>query len=186
MMSCSDFRLAPRHLAVPALLAALLLAGCSSGGMKFPVGFSVPVASASLAPQASTAPTIEPLAYSSPARASSGEVDRLISRYAGQYGIPERLVRRVVQRESRFNPSARNGPYWGLMQIRHDTAKSMGYRGSASGLLDAETNLRYAVKYLRGAWLVGGKNEDAAIRHYSRGYYYEAKRLGLLEETGLR
>jgi soluble lytic murein transglycosylase-like protein len=72
------------------------------------------------------------------------------------------------------------------MQIRHDTAKSMGYGGSASGLLDAETNLKYAVKYLAGAYLVANGNEDRAIRLYSAGYYYRAKRLGLLEETGLK
>lgn len=169
-----------------AVAGACLLAGCSAGSGSFPVGFAVPVATASLAPKAVAAAPVEPLAFAAPPRAGAGEVDRLIAHYAGHYGVPERLVRRVVQRESSFNPAARNGPYWGLMQIRHDTARSMGYRGSASGLLDADTNLRYAVKYLRGAWLVGGKNDDAAIRHYSRGYYYEAKRQGLLEETGLR
>jgi soluble lytic murein transglycosylase-like protein len=62
----------------------------------------------------------------------------------------------------------------------------MGYRGDGPGLLDADTNLKYAVKYLRGAYLVGGYSQDAAIRHYSRGYYYDAKRQGLLKETGLR
>jgi soluble lytic murein transglycosylase-like protein len=52
-------------------------------------------------------------------------------------------------------------------------------------LFDAETNLKYAVKYLRGAWLVAGGNEDRADRLYQRGYYYDAKRKGLLDETGL-
>ncbi len=72
------------------------------------------------------------------------------------------------------------------MQIRHETARTMGYRGPASGLLDADTNLKYAVKYLRGAYLVAGYNTDGAMRYYKRGYYYDAKRLGLLEEAGLR
>jgi soluble lytic murein transglycosylase-like protein len=115
-----------------------------------------------------------------------GEVDRLIGKYAAEYEVPETLVRRVVKRESNFNPRARNRVYWGLMQIRHDTARGMGYEGDASGLLDAETNLKYAVKYLRGAWIVGGYNQDAAVRHYQRGYYYDAKRKGLLKEAGLR
>ena len=57
---------------------------------------------------------------------------------------------------------------------------------SDAGLLDAETNLKYGVKYLRGAYLVADGNHDAAVKWYSRGYYYEAKRKGLLEETGLR
>ncbi len=100
--------------------------------------------------------------------------------------MPESLVRRVVARESGFNPGARNGPYYGLMQIRHDTARSMGYRGEPSGLLDAETNLKYAVKYLRGAYLVARSNPDMAVRFYASGYYYDAKRMGLLEEVGLR
>ena len=114
-----------------------------------------------------------------------GEVDRLIAKYAALYEVPEALVRRVVRRESNFNPAAHNRSYWGLMQIRHDTARGMGYRGPANGLLDAETNLKYAVKYLRGAWLVSGGNHDRAVGFYARGYYYDAKRKGLLDETGL-
>ena len=126
-----------------------------------------------------------PLAYAE-APASSGSVDGLIRKYAAVYDVPESLIRRVVQRESGFNPGARNGPYYGLMQIRHDTARSMGYSGSAAGLLDAETNLKYAVKYLRGAYVVAGYNSDGAVRNYARGYYYDAKRQGLLKEVGLR
>jgi soluble lytic murein transglycosylase-like protein len=115
----------------------------------------------------------------------SPELDALIARYATYYEVPVELVRRVVKRESNFRPAARNGPYWGLMQIRHDTARGMGYRGAASGLLDAETNLKYAVKYLRGAYLTAGGNHDRSVRFYARGYYYDAKRRGLLDETGL-
>ena len=66
------------------------------------------------------------------------------------------------------------------------TARGMGYQGSPQGLLDAETNLKYAVKYLRGAYMVADGNQDAAVKWYSRGYYYEAKKKGLLQATGLR
>ena len=38
---------------------------------------------------------------------------------------------------------------------------------------------------LRGAYLVSGGDIDRAMMWYARGYYYEAKRRGLLEETGL-
>jgi soluble lytic murein transglycosylase-like protein len=114
------------------------------------------------------------------------EMRALIRKYAGVYGIPESLLHRVIQRESGYNPAARNGPYYGLMQILPQTARTMGYRGDPSGLLDAETNLIYAGKYLRGAWLVSGGSQDRAVMWYSKGYYYEAKRKGLLEETGLR
>ena len=118
--------------------------------------------------------------------ARSPELDALIARYANHYQVPEELVRRVVKRESTFNPAARNGPYWGLMQILPATARSMGHDGPASELLDAETNLKYAVRYLRGAYITAGGNHDQAVRLYARGYYYDAKAKGLLEETGLR
>lgn len=114
------------------------------------------------------------------------EMDRLVAKYAALYDMPESLIHRVIQRESGYNPAARNGPYYGLMQILPQTARTMGYTGPAEGLLDAETNIKYAGAYLRGAWLVSGGNQDKAISWYSKGYYYEAKRLGLLEETGLK
>jgi soluble lytic murein transglycosylase-like protein len=110
----------------------------------------------------------------------------LIARAAREHDIPESLLHRVIQRESGYNPAARNGPYYGLMQILPQTARTMGHRGAPEELLDAETNLRYAGRYLRGAWLVSRGNQDRAVMWYARGYYYEAKRLGLLEETGLR
>ena len=110
----------------------------------------------------------------------------LINKYAQVHGIPVTLLHRVIIRESTHRPGARNGPYYGLMQILPETARTMGYRGSPAGLLDAETNLIYAGRYLRGAWLVSGGDETAAVSWYARGYYFEAKRLGLLEETGLQ
>jgi soluble lytic murein transglycosylase-like protein len=114
------------------------------------------------------------------------EMRALIRKYAGIHGIPESLLHRVIQRESDYNPRARNGPYYGLMQILPQTAGTMGYRGAPDGLLDAETNLQYAGRYLRGAWLVSDRSETEAVGWYARGYYYEAKRRGLLKETGLR
>jgi soluble lytic murein transglycosylase-like protein len=110
----------------------------------------------------------------------------LIGKYAALYDMPESLIHRVIQRESRYNPAARNGPYYGLMQIHPRTAQTMGYKGPPEGLLDAETNLIYAGKYLRGAWIVSRGNQDRAVMWYAKGYYYEAKRLGLLRETGLK
>jgi soluble lytic murein transglycosylase-like protein len=116
----------------------------------------------------------------------SPELRALIDDYADGYDIPRSLMHRVVKRESNYNPAARNGPYYGLMQIHPQTASTMGFDGPPSGLLDAETNLKYAGKYLRGAWLVADGSEDRAVKWYSSGYYYEAKRKGLLEETGLQ
>lgn len=114
------------------------------------------------------------------------EMRAKIKHWSRELDVPESLMHRVVKRESNYNPAARNGPYYGLMQILPQTARTMGYEGPDSGLLDADTNLHYGGRYLRGAWLVSHHNEDRAIKWYSQGYYYEAKRQGLLEETGLR
>lgn len=114
------------------------------------------------------------------------ELRALIEKYAAHYSVPVTLVQRVIIRESTHRPGARNGPYFGLMQILPQTARTMGHRGTASDLFDAETNLKYAVKYLRGAWLLSDGDEGKAVMWYARGYYYEAKRQGLLKETGLR
>ena len=54
----------------------------------------------------------------------------------------------------------------------------MGYAETTEGLLDADTNMTYAVKYLAGAYRAAGGNHDQAIRYYQRGYYYEAKSRG--------
>lgn len=114
------------------------------------------------------------------------ELRAMIEAASARHDVSVDLVQRVVIRESRHNPAARNGPYYGLMQILPATARTMGYRGGPSGLLDPATNLHYGVKYLRGASIVADGNDDEAVAWYARGYYYEAKRRGLLEETGLR
>ncbi|PDS75906.1 lytic transglycosylase domain-containing protein [Rhizobium sp. L43] len=107
-------------------------------------------------------------------------VTKLIQKYSKVYEIPETLLHRIVHRESRYNPKAYNKRgYFGLMQIKYNTAKSMGYDGAPGGLFDAETNIKYAAKYLRGAWLVSDNKEDDAVRLYARGYYYDAKRKGM-------
>jgi soluble lytic murein transglycosylase-like protein len=113
------------------------------------------------------------------------EMRRLVQRYAQTHDIPEALLHRVIQRESDYRADARNGPYWGLMQILPQTARTMGFEGPAERLLDPEVNLTYAGRYLRGAWLVSDGDIDAAVMWYARGYYYEARDRCLLVETGL-
>ena len=114
------------------------------------------------------------------AEAKTG-LDERISYYAQTYEVPESLVRRSIVRESGYNPKAKNGPYWGLMQIRYDTAKGLGYKGPPRGLLDADTNLKYACAYLANAYTVAGGDANRAISLYAKGYYYEARRKGLLD-----
>ena len=115
----------------------------------------------------------------SPVHAFAGrtpELDAMVARHAAANGVPESLVHKVIVKESRYNPRASNAGNYGLMQIRHRTAMGVGYRGSAAGLLDAETNLTFAVKYLAGAYAAAGGNHGRAVALYQRGYYGVGKR----------
>lgn len=109
-----------------------------------------------------------------------------INKWADFYEIPRELIHRQAIRESTHRPWAHAAPYYGLLQILPQTARTMGHSGPAEELLEADVNLKYAGKYLKGAYLVSDGSIDGAMKWYARGYYYEAKRLGLLQETGLR
>jgi soluble lytic murein transglycosylase-like protein len=113
-----------------------------------------------------------------------GNLDALIAAHARANSIPESLIHRVIVRESRYNPRLiGHGGAMGLMQIKPATARGLGYAGSASGLLDAETNLTYAVRYLAGAYRLAGGNENRAVGYFARGYYYAAKKVGARVEA---
>jgi hypothetical protein len=105
--------------------------------------------------------------------------DGMIASHAAANGVPVELVHRVIVRESRYNPRAVSKGNFGMMQIRLQTARGMGYTGTAQGLLDPNTNLQYAVKYLAGAYRVAGGNQSRAVSLYASGYYYAAKRQGM-------
>jgi hypothetical protein len=137
-------------------------------------------ASGAKAPQAKTVASAQPTEQTG----KHSTIDKLVSRYAAYYKVPVSLVHRVIKRESNYNPKAYHAGNYGLMQIRYRTAKGMGYEGKPHGLLNADTNLRYAVRYLKGAWVVSGGNEKRADRLYQTGYYYTAKHKGLLDEAG--
>ena len=105
------------------------------------------------------------------ARVHDGALDSMIARHAAANGLPVELVHRVVTRESGYNPGARNGTNLGLMQIKYATARGVGYTGPASGLMDPETNLTYAVRYLAGAYHAAGGNANRAVALYASGYH---------------
>lgn len=161
-----------------------------------PVGLETLVAKRMIVPAAK--PQLISVAYSKMESAASAllgrekptssrpELDKLITHYAKLNGVPEDLVHRVVRRESTYNPRAYHNGNYGLMQIRYNTAKGLGYDGPPEGLFDAETNLKYATQYLRGAWVVAENQNDNAVKLYASGYYYHAKRKGLLDTLGMR
>lgn len=98
-------------------------------------------------------------------------IEVLIVQHAKTHGLPVELVRFVIRRESNFNPRAVYRGNFGLMQIRLGTARALGYRGDAEGLLDPATNMAYGVPYLAGAYRAAHGDEARALVLYSRGYH---------------
>jgi soluble lytic murein transglycosylase-like protein len=135
-------------------------------------GWQAPVQQPSVAPVARrrVAPVAGP---------PQGQFASLVSSHAQANGVPESLVHRVIMRESRYNPRAISKGNYGIMQIRLGTARAMGYSGGVAGLLDPNTNMTYAVRYLAGAYRAAGGNHNRAVSYYAGGYYYAAKRQGV-------
>jgi len=118
-----------------------------------------------------------PFTFGAPAQARAEQgagqgsgYQALVAQQASTNGVPASLIHRVIMRESRYNPRAVSRGNYGLMQIRLGTARSMGYAGSVEGLLDANTNMTYAVRYLAGAYRAAGGDENRAVALYARGY----------------
>ena len=111
--------------------------------------------------------------------AARDNIDALIEEQAKANGVPSSFVHQVVKRESNYNPNAKGGSALGLMQIKHATARGLGYQGEAAGLYDPRVNLRYGIAYLAGAYRAAKGDIARAYGFYNRGYYYAAKRLGI-------
>jgi len=107
------------------------------------------------------------------APAGSDGLKALVARHAAANGVPFSLADAVVRIESRYNPRAAHAGNFGLMQIRYQTARGMGYSGGAGGLLDAETNARYAMKYLAMAYRAAGGDTCRTVMKYQSGHMTE-------------
>lgn len=110
------------------------------------------------------------------AQTTHSKYDELISAHAEANLVPEALVHRVIVRESKYRPSllGRGGAI-GLMQIKLATARGLGYTGTADGLRDPETNLKYGIRYLAGAYRAAKGDFNRAVHYFAAGYYQVAK-----------
>jgi hypothetical protein len=96
----------------------------------------------------------------------------LIATHAAANGIPVALAQAVVRHESNYNPrvTGRAGEI-GLMQIKLQTARGMGYTGSRKGLYDPATNIKWGMKYLGQARKLAGGSECGTLSRYNAGLY---------------
>src|SRR5688572_5904046 len=108
---------------------------------------------------------------SSPSFAAKNTYTSMITTHARANGVPVDIAHAVVQHESGFNARAtgRAGEI-GLMQIKYQTARGMGYRGSRQGLYDPATNLKWGMKYLGQARSLARGSECGMLSRYNGGH----------------
>ncbi len=98
------------------------------------------------------------------------KIDRMIAAAADENAIPRELAYAVVRVESHYNPRARGAGVYGLSQIKPATARGLGFSGPAEALLDPETNLRYGMRYLKGAYEEGNGDVCQTAMKYKGGH----------------
>lgn len=93
-----------------------------------------------------------------------------VAAHARAVGVPVSVALSVVQQESGFRPHVTGGAgEIGLMQLKCQTARGIGFKGACNALYNPDTNLRYGMRYLRKALNRG------SVGYYNAGIH--AKRL---------
>ena len=70
---------------------------------------------------------------------SSDDLEELFKRYSGEYGVDEKVLKRIAYCESHYNSGAVNGPYGGMFQF---TVSSWLSARNRMGL-DSNSDLRF-------------------------------------------
>lgn len=68
-------------------------------------------------------------------------------------------------------------PSIGVCQIKYETAKMLGYKGKAQGLMDAKTNAKFAALYLKYQESRYGDDWVKLASSYNAGSYTESKKV---------
>jgi soluble lytic murein transglycosylase-like protein len=100
----------------------------------------------------------------------TSDLRALVEQHAKANGVPFAIADAVVRVESNYNPRANHAGNMGLMQIRPQTARSEGFQGPAHELLNPDTNLRFAMRYLGAAYRLSGGDVCATLMRYQSGH----------------
>jgi len=119
-----------------------------------------------------TAAAVAPVRAIAPViNASNAQLVALVDKHAATHGLPAAFARAIVQIESKFNPRATGRQREvGLMQIKFETARGIGFTGTREELYDPDTNLKWGMKYLAMAWKLGGNTPCGAVMKYQGGH----------------
>ena len=101
-----------------------------------------------------------------PTRSRAAKLERVIEKYARQYGVDADLVWAVIRQESGFNPPAVSPKgAMGLMQLMPGTAAQMG----VSDAFDVEQNIAGGIKYLERCLSRFNQDVSLALAAYNAG-----------------
>ncbi|PSH69950.1 lytic transglycosylase [Phyllobacterium brassicacearum] len=101
----------------------------------------------------------------------STKYSTIINSYAASYGVPVALANAVISVESNYQPNTTGSAgEIGLMQIKLETARGLGYTGSREALYNPDTNIRWGMEYLAGAHKLGNGTTCGTILRYNAGH----------------
>ncbi|WP_246546466.1 lytic transglycosylase domain-containing protein [Ancylobacter defluvii] len=102
---------------------------------------------------------------------SKTSIVALVDREARANGVPIALARAVVRIESNWDPGVTGSAgEIGLMQIKHPTARGLGYQGSRKALYDPATNIKWGMRYLAGAYQLAAGDTCGTVMRYQGGH----------------
>lgn len=165
-----------RAAALAAAVLTFVVCGAARGAAEGPAAASAEaqsVPAAALAPEAAApaTPVAAPAPSDEAARRAEPELRALVRREAVAQGLPPELAEAVATVESGFDPRAVGGVgEVGLMQVLPSTARMLGFSEPLPKLFEPETNVRYGVRYLAGAWRLTGEDICASVMKYRAGH----------------
>lgn len=90
---------------------------------------------------------------------------------AASRGLPPEIADAVATVESGYQPDAIGAVgEIGLMQVLPSTARMLGFGGTNKELAEPQTNIRYGVDYLFGAWKLANEDLCTTVMKYRAGH----------------
>jgi len=102
---------------------------------------------------------------------SRAEIRKIIERETARTNLPADIAEAVVFVESGYNSAVvGSAGEIGLMQLRLETAATLGFKGNAAELAEPDLNVHYGVLYLSRAWRLAGGDLCRALVKYRSGH----------------
>lgn len=103
---------------------------------------------------------------------------QIILAMAKKIGISGHLLLAICIHETGLQnvvvPNDHGTPTYGVCQIKSGTARDLGYEGEDKGLMDPQTNVKYAAMYLKKQLKRYQGNVNKAISAYNAGSFKES------------